>query len=175
LRRALEYDWLANGSQTNEGVAFFFDRARLWRSWALVARPETEPEAWRKVGFTATSQENYKLAIEAFTEAISLSPINSGLYLGRGDAYLALGKQQLQAYRYFRTSRIETRPNGPDDSLLRPYALAILDFSKAIELEPGSAVGYNGRGTAHAAMRDETSAISDYRKSIDLDPNYIRA
>ncbi len=74
-----------------------------------------------------------------------------------------------------RTSRIEKRPNGPDDSLLRPYALAILDFSKAIELEPGSAVGYNSRGAAHAAMGDETSALSDYSNAIDLDPNYIRA
>jgi Flp pilus assembly protein TadD len=86
LRRALEYDWLANGCQTNDGFAFFFDRARLWRSWALVAGPETEPEAWRKVGFAAAWQGNYQLAVEAFTEAISLSPINSGLYLGRGDA-----------------------------------------------------------------------------------------
>jgi hypothetical protein len=38
LRQAKDYDWLEQNAPTAEGAAFFFDRARLWRSLALVAR-----------------------------------------------------------------------------------------------------------------------------------------
>jgi hypothetical protein len=43
LRRAREYDWLGDNSPTEEGAAYGFDQARLWRSRALVARPDEEP------------------------------------------------------------------------------------------------------------------------------------
>jgi hypothetical protein len=43
LRRALEFDRLADISPTVEGAAFGFDQARLWRSRALVAHVEAEP------------------------------------------------------------------------------------------------------------------------------------
>jgi tetratricopeptide (TPR) repeat protein len=177
LRHALEYDWLATYCETAQGVAFFFDRARLWRSLALVAHPETDPEVWRKVGFTAArqDQQNYKLAVDAYTEAIALTPMNADLYLRRGDAHLALGEQRLQAYQDLRTSRTEKRSSGPHDSMLRPYMHAISDFSKAIELEPDSAVGYNSRGTVHAAIGNETRALADYSNAIDLDPDYVEA
>jgi hypothetical protein len=51
LRRAREYDWLAEHSLTAEGAAYGFDQARLWRSLALVASPKEAPvedePAWR--------------------------------------------------------------------------------------------------------------------------------
>jgi hypothetical protein len=40
LRRARECEWLAEVSPTETGAAYFFDRARLWRSLALVARED---------------------------------------------------------------------------------------------------------------------------------------
>jgi hypothetical protein len=40
MRRAREYDWLARNSPSASGAAYAFDRARLWRSLALVARGE---------------------------------------------------------------------------------------------------------------------------------------
>ena len=177
LRRALEYDWLTKHCETNAGAAFFFDRARLWRSLALVAYPELETESWHKLGFTAARQDNgdYKLAIYAYTEAIALTPMNADLYCKRGAAYLALGNRQLQAYQDLRTSRIDKRPIDLNDSLWVPYANAITDFSKAIELAPHSADGYNRRGTVHAAIGDQTRAVSDYCKAIDIDPDYLEA
>jgi hypothetical protein len=53
LRRAREYDWLSENSVSREGAAYFFDRARLWRSRALVAQNdsvETASEATRNRG-----------------------------------------------------------------------------------------------------------------------------
>jgi tetratricopeptide (TPR) repeat protein len=175
LRRALEHERLGDMSPTAAGVALSFDQSRLWRSRALVADPETDPEAWRRVGFTAARQEDYKLAVDAYTEAIALTPMNSDLYVRRGHAYLALGMQRLQAYQRLRTSRIERRPSREYDCLLHPCTQALSDFSRAIELDPDSAGGYHGRGTVHATMGDDTLALADYSKAIDLDPNCVEA
>lgn len=43
LRRALECEWLADGGGSAAGSAYAWDRARLWRSLALVARPAEPP------------------------------------------------------------------------------------------------------------------------------------
>lgn len=57
LARASEYEWLADHSQTAEGVAYDFDQARLWRSRALVAPPQVEnPRSPTKAGASPTPQ-----------------------------------------------------------------------------------------------------------------------
>jgi hypothetical protein len=40
LRRALGYEWLSENCSTTEVAAYYFDQARLWRSFALVARED---------------------------------------------------------------------------------------------------------------------------------------
>ena len=47
---------------------------------------------------------------------------------------------------------------------------AIVDFSKAIELDPKLAVAYHNRGTAKRIMGDLDGAIADSSKAIELDP-----
>jgi hypothetical protein len=45
LRRAWELDWLTENSVSQAGAALAYDRARLWRSLALVALPAACIEA----------------------------------------------------------------------------------------------------------------------------------
>ena len=175
LRRALEYDRLANYNETDVGVAFNFDQARLWRSLALVAHPEAKPEAWYSVGAIAVRQESYRLAVDAYTEAIALTPMKPDLYLRRGHAYTALGRQQIEISQGDREGKSATPPGGRPDSQSGYYAHAISDLSQAIHLDLKSAIGYSSRGVVYAAMGDQSRAVTDYTKAIDLDPSYAEA
>jgi len=167
LRRAIEYDWLLNNCRTEEAAAFFFDRARLWRSRALVANKEATPDAWYNLGNIAAGHGNHDLAVEAYTEVLALAPHHRDAHLGRGRACLMLGRQLSQVG--------EAMPSVHVDRQREYYLRAISDFSKAIELDPASADAYNGRGLVHAADGDDIRAIADYSKAIDLAPDYAEA
>jgi tetratricopeptide (TPR) repeat protein len=50
------------------------------------------------------------------------------------------------------------------------YAGAVLDYDKAIELNPGDASAYCFRGSAKDDLQDYAGAILDYNKAIELNP-----
>ena len=50
------------------------------------------------------------------------------------------------------------------------YQRAIVDFSKALELDPGNAAAYNNRGLAYVHQSDYARAIADFNAALDLDP-----
>jgi lipoprotein NlpI len=52
------------------------------------------------------------------------------------------------------------------------YDEAILDFSRAIELNPTNPNSYDQRGTAYRRKGLLDKAISDYNKAIELDPDF---
>jgi len=49
--------------------------------------------------------------------------------------------------------------------------VAIVGYSKAIELNPNYIDAYNSRGRAHGNLKEYDKAITDYNKAIQLDPN----
>jgi basic membrane protein A len=53
--------------------------------------------------------------------------------------------------------------------------LAIADFDRAIELEPGLAEAYGNRGRAYAEMGDYDRAIADLNRTIELQPDLAEA
>ena len=78
------------------------------------------------------------------------------------------------------TLQIKLHPKDPDAYISRgknftykkQYRLAIDDFSKAIELDPGRAVVYNNRAVCYGSINDRDNALRDYDRSlkIELDP-----
>jgi len=52
---------------------------------------------------------------------------------------------------------------------------ALLDFNKAIALNPGYADAYNNRGLVYDHLNQFGDALSDYNKAIALNPNYPEA
>ena len=48
---------------------------------------------------------------------------------------------------------------------------AIADFTKAIDLNPKSALAYCNLGWTYEAMGDEREAIVHYRRALELDPS----
>jgi len=52
---------------------------------------------------------------------------------------------------------------------------SILDFSKAIEINPNFTDAYYNRGNANARQGNFTQSLLDYSKTIELNPNYENA
>ncbi len=52
---------------------------------------------------------------------------------------------------------------------------AIIEYNKAININPGEAVYYNNRGAAKNGKRDFYGAISDFNKAVELNPGYADA
>ena len=62
--------------------------------------------------------------------------------------------------------RAETHARAGD------YALAIADYTCALELSPRNTDYYNQRGIAYDDLGDYDNALLDYEKALEIDPNY---
>jgi tetratricopeptide (TPR) repeat protein len=74
----------------------------------------------------------------------SITPGHALYYSNRGDNYLSSGN----------------------------YDLAIVEYTKAIDLDPALASLYYNRGLAYSIEEKYDLAIDDYTKSIEIDPEY---
>ena len=52
----------------------------------------------------------------------------------------------------------------------KDFNSAIINYTKAIELDPKYVFAYKGRGFANIELKKHVEAIADYTKAIELDP-----
>ena len=52
---------------------------------------------------------------------------------------------------------------------------AIVDYTRAIKIDPNYVEAYRKRGLAKETLKDFSGAIVDYTKAIEIDPNYAPA
>ena len=52
---------------------------------------------------------------------------------------------------------------------------AIINFTKASEIDPKYAIAYYNRGIAYNSLKKYPEALADYTKAIELDPKYADA
>jgi len=55
------------------------------------------------------------------------------------------------------------------------YDQAIVDFNKAIELDPRDAAAYYNRGISYEKRGQHDRAILDFTKAIEINPRYAKA
>lgn len=94
-------------------------------------------------GHTAYSDKNYTKAIELYTSAININPMDDEGYYWRGNSLYAQGK----------------------------YSEAIVDYSQAIDINPNGEQAYYYRGMSHYNLEKFELAIADYDHSIELNPD----
>lgn len=58
---------------------------------------------------------------------------------------------------------------------LKDYKSAIVDYDKAIVLDPGYTKAYGNRGVAKVKLQQYKAGLLDYNKAISLDPAYTIA
>jgi tetratricopeptide (TPR) repeat protein len=150
-------------------------------------------------GSVYDDMRNYKMAIEDFSRAITINPTDYEVYLFRWKAYNALNEEALAAAdleKAFEIDRFTTemwlqrRMNPPlnansaeahiHDGLellgSHEYDAAIAEFTEAIKIGSQSdAVAYNNRGMAHGAKQEYALAIGDYKKALEINPEYTKA
>jgi len=64
---------------------------------------------------------------------------------------------------------------GDNFAEIQDYAHAILDYDRAILLQPDYAEAYNNRGYAYYWNGDATQAVAEYSRAIELRPAYAYA
>ena len=101
-------------------------------------------EDYLSLGLAFRQRGNFKMAKDAFDQAIKRNPQLSEAYAGRGLAKNDLGD----------------------------HVDAITDYDKAIQLKPQEAVMYSGRGAAKYASKDFSGAIADFDQAIELNPQF---
>jgi tetratricopeptide (TPR) repeat protein len=83
--------------------------------------------------------ENYTEAIKAINKAISIAP-HSLYYTNRGNTFVAL----------------------------KQYDKALLDYDKAIQLNPNLALAYMNRGSLYTVLKKYDKALADHNKAIQI-------
>ena len=122
------------------------------------------------------TEQDFTLAVAAFSGCIMKRPDHGGAYSGRGIAYARLRRAEPALADC--TKAVELNPNdawtwgrrGVACERLGLADKALADYSKAIELNPKLAWAWSARGNAYSALGQTDMALADYSKAIELDP-----
>jgi tetratricopeptide (TPR) repeat protein len=129
--------------------------------------------------------ENIDLAIAELKNAVALDPQYANSYAALGEAYL-LGYQQTNrgsdwidrarencqqslAVRETAEGRICL---GGLYNLTGKYDLAVQEFQRAVQADPGNEEGLSGSADAYVKLGNPAAAEAAYEKAISLRPNY---
>ena len=103
-----------------------------------------------ELGKVFSDCEAYLISLEYFDKAIALS-------------YLPINKKRLvEAYDL----------RGGVKTFLSRYLESIVDYSKAIELDPKNSYLYFGRGMSYEYLGKKEEALKDLKMSLLLDPYF---
>jgi arylsulfatase A-like enzyme/Tfp pilus assembly protein PilF len=119
-----------------------------------VALDDSDPEAWNNLGVAYYRERDYPKAVEAYERAVRLDP-------GFAQAFNNMGTVQLRSF-------LERKDGG-----ILPKAID--SFNRAIQSDPSLASAYNGRASAYKFSDRAGEAIRDWRKAIELRPDFVDA
>jgi DNA-binding winged helix-turn-helix (wHTH) protein/Flp pilus assembly protein TadD len=146
------------------GVTRGLDSELLEKDRELLTRRHADnPEAFRayvrgRAILDAKNPDNFEKAIDEFQKAVALDPTFALAYAGLADAFTRLG---------FNSSGARA-----EEFYARSKALA----QKALTLDPELAEGYAALGAVKRIYDwDWAGAEGDFRRAIELHPNYARA
>lgn len=149
------------------------------------AKNELDERREKAIGFLETGkrymgEKKYDEVVLAFTNCFEADPLLFDCLRNRAVGYIQLGDYTSAVGDY--TFLIE---KAPDAKLYYSRAMLYLelgvwetasdDFTKAIDLNPGEADYYLGRGQVFQQTLNRESAIADYRKALELNPKLSQA
>jgi eukaryotic-like serine/threonine-protein kinase len=116
-------------------------------------------------------------ALQAYDRALAIYPEHASAHRFRGGVLLKL-KRYAEAAHAFDEYMKRGRPEAPDHAAravartkLRDYVGAVADYSRALDLEPGSSLLYARRGWTYVVGEAPGLALHDFQKALELDPN----
>jgi tetratricopeptide (TPR) repeat protein len=137
---------------------------------------QTDPEALFAEGISSYKEGNYQKAVDLFTELIIIAPNSAKALKNRGVALMNLGMMD-EAISDFRKA-IDIAPKlhgiyvnlGAAWHYKGAYDKAVAAYTQAITEEPSRALTYYNRGISKMFLNDLPGAISDFEKTLALDP-----
>ena len=135
---------------------------------------------WRQ-GNRYRDSNQYKNALESYSNAIRMQANIAQFYDGRGCVYDRLGEYEKAIADCNKV--IELKPETANGYYNRglvydhlgEYEKAITDYNKAIELNSEHRNAYNNRGLVYKKLGEYEKAITDFDKAIELNPEYAYA
>jgi arylsulfatase A-like enzyme/tetratricopeptide (TPR) repeat protein len=115
-----------------------------------------DPENFNFLGVAYFRKGNAAKAMENYRKALELDNNYASVFNNIGSVYLAL---------YLGSKKKDERA----------YQLAMDNFNRALEIDPRLFAAYNGRGAAYKFKNQVEKAIADWKKTIEINPNYINA
>jgi len=109
---------------------------------------------------------DYRRAIEDFSKAIEIDPYHARSYYDRGYAYHRNGHSNKNPG----TIGWDIHPNFSSED----FDKALVDFSKAIKMDPGNVYCYYYRGEVYADLRNNEKALADYYQFLKVAPKSER-
>jgi tetratricopeptide (TPR) repeat protein len=198
--KAIEIDPKDADAHYNRGVAWQrksdYNKAIADFTKAIEIDPK-DADAYHSRGFAWEEKGDLAKAIADYTKAIEINPKNADAYRDRGSAWgkkgdcnkaigdltKAIEINPKDAYAYNNRGNAWYRKGDPDayypsyNQVLgivwrknEDNVKAILDYTKAIEINPKYASAYYGRGNAWYTKGDYDKAILDYTKAIEINP-----
>jgi len=123
-----------------------------------------------KKGYKPWEKEVEVEADRVHTLPIKLKPIQSS-----NQQVASIPKPEHKPTLKDREKALSFAKRGYDYEQKKDYNKAIKEYTKAIELNPKSAIYYNNRGVSYDDLGKYTTAIADYTKAIELNPKYADA
>ncbi len=126
---------------------------------------------------------NFKLALADCSSAIELDPKDPNAFINRCSAYADLGdgaaalrdadqavllNSEAADDRKVHSSQGLYLNRGRAHLLLRDFANAVVDFNKAIEIDPKNAMAFHSRAIAHLESEDHKQAVADFLQAARL-------
>jgi tetratricopeptide (TPR) repeat protein len=132
------------------------------------------PEAYYARGFTRMKLGNFEGATEDFSKAIEFSPTSNHLILSRMDANERMGKYDKALSDIEQLMNLNPRnaqlnyDKGRIQLALKDTTGAEVSFTKLIQADSSSFVGWSARALLHHQRNNLNAAYADYSKSIAL-------
>jgi tetratricopeptide (TPR) repeat protein/S1-C subfamily serine protease len=135
---------------------------------------------WKYQAFILSNLREYDRAVVSISTAIEIEPRDIILYRQKA-LILSKNKQFISAISIY-DKLIRERPEasdyndrGADKANSGDRKGAILDYDRAIHLNPNYAISYTGRGISKSELGDKKGAILDLNRAIQLNPNFADA
>lgn len=150
-----------------------FEGAELDGTEAIQRNPFL-PEAYYARGFSRMRLGNYKGAADDFTKAIEFSPTSQHLKLSRMDANERLGNYEAALQDVEQMMKLNPRNSqlyyekGRIQLSLKDTLGAELSFTKLLQADSSSHIGWSARALLRHQKNDLKAAYDDYSRAIGL-------
>jgi tetratricopeptide (TPR) repeat protein len=179
--RAGQFEWVTRANQAALDVAQGRNEAARDAYDGLIRAHHEDESVFLNRGVSWAAVEDHRRAIEDFSRALQVQPMDAIAYYDRGLSLAAVDKLQRALEDYTAALRITPQnaaahyARGVAQAGLGHYDQAVEDFTRAIQIDPSFETAYRDRGAAYLLLGRFDPAIADSTTAVTLDPHDANA